>query len=1076
MTSRLSRDDPERFEPSGFFLLRTPLLPFDTLLEWSQAGADAAGDSDDAANALEKHLLDVASRPEVLEALFVASRSLFDAMAKTPNVSRRALLALARYVCRMASRPTPFALNAGYSLGVIGGGTRLVLRPLACAEKRVRIGVQYLSRVTAALAEREDVWKRAPLVPNTSLYPLAGQHRYVETHFAADGRSHSLQAVAGHELGQALELAHDGLSGEALAGALAASLEADRDEALAFVERLASNQILEPDVHPRITASEPLEELAARLERLGGEASAVAGRLAFIGREARRVESLGLGAAPEEYAALESAVRAALGEDAAPDEVLHITLHRPGQDLTLDAGLAQEACVAAEHLRRLFAAPEQDPLHAFRERFAERYEEQFVPLVEALDQDLGAGLSGLGLDASEDPPLLRNLRLPAATALPPPLPCHRLLIAKVGQALDEHADEITIAPGEIERMALPEALPLPDAFAIIGNLLGAGDDAPAGRPRFHLYSVLGPSGGRLFGRFCQGDPEIARRLQHHLRQEESLTPDAVFAEVVNLPQGRSANIVARPQLRRYEIPFLGSSDAPRARQIPVSDLLLGVRDGRLVLWSRSLDRQVVPRVTNAHNFTSHGVSIYRFLAALQPHGVAAALSWDWGPLSDLPFLPRVRLGRIALSRATWRVPGDALRPLAHGTPRERRSAAEALTASRRLPRFVAFSEADNELVVDWSNPLCVEAFAAVAQKRDTVLLRELLPGPHELMVEAPDGRRTSEIVLPFVRVASGARRSQARPLTTTHSVRRTCAPGGEWLFYKLYTGYATADRLIAETIAPLVAQLLGSGALRAWFFVRYNDPEFHLRVRLHGAPERLWNDVLAAFSDALRGPLEQGRLWRVQIDTYAREIERYGGSAGIALAEQVFWADSEAVVALLPLTQTDDDLRWQMAARGADTLLSDLGFGPAEKVRVYAHLVELYGREFRVDREARADLAGHLRERHRALRQLLAAGPSHPSAQAYEWRSARLAPLAARLRRLHEAGELCSPFDQIAMSYVHMHLNRWLRTTPRAQELVLYDLLHRLYVSEVSRTAASGSGASRSEEAARNDLPFLRER
>jgi class I lanthipeptide synthase len=39
------------------------------------------------------------------------------------------------------------------------------------------------------------------------------------------------------------------------------------------------------------------------------------------------------------------------------------------------------------------------------------------------------------------------------------------------------------------------------------------------------------------------------------------------------------------------------------------------------------------------------------------------------------------------------------------------------------------------------------------------------------------------------------------------------------------------------------------------------------------------------------------------------------------------------------------------------------------------------------------------------------------------------------------------------MSYAHMHANRLLRGAHRAQELVLYELLHRVYASRLARAA-----------------------
>jgi thiopeptide-type bacteriocin biosynthesis protein len=44
--------------------------------------------------------------------------------------------------------------------------------------------------------------------------------------------------------------------------------------------------------------------------------------------------------------------------------------------------------------------------------------------------------------------------------------------------------------------------------------------------------------------------------------------------------------------------------------------------------------------------------------------------------------------------------------------------------------------------------------------------------------------------------------------------------------------------------------------------------------------------------------VRSGLLSRFQLDTYEREVERYGGAAGITPAEKLFHADSEAALAV----------------------------------------------------------------------------------------------------------------------------------------------------------------------------------
>src|SRR5262249_20995910 len=152
--------------------------------------------------------------------------------------------------------------------------------------------------------------------------------------------------------------------------------------------------------------------------------------------------------------------------------------------------------------------------------------------------------------------------------------------------------------------------------------------------------AFGPSGGRLLGRFCHADPRLQPFVEQHVRDEEALQPDAVFAEVVHLPEGRLGNILARPVLRAYEIPYLGSAGVPRGRHIPRTDLRVSVAGEQILLRSARLGRRVIPRLTSAHNYHQSS-GIYGFLCALQAHGTAGDLGWDWRPLRDAPFLPRV---------------------------------------------------------------------------------------------------------------------------------------------------------------------------------------------------------------------------------------------------------------------------------------------------------------------------------------------------------------------------------------------------------------------------------------------------
>ena len=1056
--------------PAGFFVLRTPLLPFTEAIAWGDglqapAVTDDARVLDEAVAAdrlqLRRRLEDLVTTPEFRDALFVASPSLaaaVDPWRKEPDSDkgRATERSLVSYVMRAAARPTPFGLFAGSTTGMVGSRTCLRLADLGRYRRHTRLDMDYLWALADAIERDPRLRTELDYRPNSSLYQVGDRLLFVEARQTRAGRSYQLVAVgATPYLMQTLARAGDGARLDALAAALVEGdvTRADADE---YIAELADSQVLVADIRPQLTGAPPTDTFVAALGRHEPTAD-VAHRLDEAAGCLAAIDADGIGVPAERYRAA-AATLDGLSVTPEPSRFVQVDLTKPSDGVTLGANVVSELLRGVEILHALTRYRQHEGLRQFREQFTRRYETREIPLAQALDEENGIGFERSSSPTADAAPLLAGLPLRrdqdrSATWTRR----DTFLLDKLTSALATGSGEITVEASEAAAIRDDDTPPLPDAFDVVASVVADGEQA-IGRGDFEvvLRAASGPSGARLFGRFLHADHELHQLVRGYLAAEEALRPERVFAEVVHLPEGRVGNILCRPVLRGHEIPYLGRSGAPANRQLPLSDLLVSVQGERIVLRSRRLGCEILPRLTTAHNHIGRGLGVYRFLCALQYQQVVPGIQWDWGPLGPAPFLPRVVSGRVILSRARWNLSNEELAAFREPRGARQFAAVQRLRERHRMPRYVALADADNELVADLDNVLSLETLAHEVKGRAFASFVEMVPGPDELCVSGPEGSFTHQVIVPFVRSFPQPAAQAPRHPAPTSCVRRF-PPGSEWLYVKLFTGTATADQVLRR-VARAVGSSLAAGGADQWFFVRYGDPDWHLRLRVHGAPDTLLRETLPLLHGITAPLLETGQLWCVQLDTYEREVERYGGEAGIRLAERAFHADSDAVLAIVRELTGDAgaELRWRVALRGVDLLFDDLGLTLEQKLAIARRAQDGYGREFGAAGDFQRQVSRRYRDERASVELLLDPERDPPvelaaSIQALHQRSTVLAPVGLELRALADAGRLSLEIPELAMSLAHMHVNRVLRSAQRAQELVLYELLVRAYSTQAAR-------------------------
>jgi len=1053
------------FAASGLVVMRTPLFPRETLDAWTHDLRAASADDatlDDALThdraLLRERLQALLARPEIADAIFLASPDIIESIEtwrRDPDSKkgRRAEQGLVRYFLRMVTRPTPFGLFSGCTPGRVGERTQLALTERAGYRRHSRLDMDYLQSLCEHLAKIPEIRRELTYRPNSTLYETAGRLRFAESRAAGHQRTYHLVAFDAFDaLRETLQRASSGARLRELAEALVASDpdgEITIEDADAFLDDVVENQLLLPDLALQVTGEGSTAGLLQQLETVAAAGDART-RLASAASSLQSIDASGE-PSMERYRDVARELET-LGVPFELNRLFQIDLIKPPANVVLGEDVIAEIARGVDILHCICRQRGELAFEEFRSAFADRYgSDREVPLLTALDEESGIGYERATNAAAEASPLLAGL----------PLQSHAerqrlgwnqsdgVMLQLLARALSDERTEIELNDDDLRRMEFLERPTLPDAFHVMAAIAAASPEAvESGDYRVFVHFGSGPSGARMLGRFCQLDEAIRNGVEQHLAAEEALRPDAIFAEIVHLPAGRTGNILARPVLRKYEIPFLGRSGAPEDAQIPLDDLMVSVSGDRIRLRSKRLDREVIPRLTSAHNTTRESLGVYRFLAAVSQ---GLGMQWDWGPLESLPFLPRVVSGRVVLTRARWRITKEEIQTIAESSGAARYRAAQRFRETHRMPRYVVLSDSDHELLLDFENPLATDAVIEIVRNRQDFVLTELFPAPDQLCAEGPEGRFFHELVIPFAKHVRPASARPVAPKPALHEVQRTFSPGSEWLYAKFYTGTATADRVLAEEIEPLAAEAIERGAADRWFFIRYSDPHWHLRIRFHGNPRMLRDIVQSALQAAGSRLIDAGLVWKVQFDTYEREVERYGGAEAIDLVEEIFYRDSVAVLELLDACRGDAGAiaRAPFMAAGIDALLRDFGYDVSARLQFAEASRETFAKQFQYD-AVRDSLAERFRRERGAFQRMLDDATSAPALQR---RSHAIAPLAADLIALDRRGRLQMPLPAILSSIAHMFVNRLSRSAGREHELVLYDYLVQLYRSKLARSA-----------------------
>jgi thiopeptide-type bacteriocin biosynthesis protein len=853
---------------------------------------DAARELFEAERPLEALRRILAGDDTVRAAIALASPSLADAlepwlaggMPKKPNAPLKAFA----YVVRMATRTTPFGMFAGVGEVTFGAQTTLALNEAAT---RIAIAPDHGWLDSARLAVQP---RRAGalVATNDLVVERAGRACFLHPDLRDRTRGKAFDTWAMTQVWMR--------SGSALD---AARKLGSRPIALTdFVTGLA-----EAIGAPRAIA----DVLAGRLL---GSGALVHVRPSGISASHRR--HAGLSESPAHAAALDAVYRLRdvpleeLRSDELRDLAAHLDALHPGDGCALradaihrfDGELGFTILRDAADLARLTARPNDDAvLREYRERFRTFYEgeERSVPLLELVSEDFGIG------PPDERHPLEEEPSSPERDAA---------LLRLVARATRRHEREVALDDEEL--VLLFPAAPARGsrgnaceiAFSVVADDRRAIEDG-----RYLLVATTfaaADRAGKSAGRFLDALGEDARARAASLQQGERVA--GVPAELDFAPgEPRFGNLSLRPLGVRHVIADASTDVPDGVRRISPADIGIALEGGAFVAYARGIGRLAIQEhhLCSAAFFAPAHV---RLLSHIGRQGRLSPRAFAWGAAARAPFVPRLRFGRLVLAPAAWTLERRSLAP---------GRLAEALAAWREhwhVPRHVCLVERDQKLLLDLDSPVVApllgELLRTYLGADGLVRFEEFLPGFDGAWLTGERGRYAHEFVVSLPAETPRTPNPAARPArdASAHAVAPS-GPGGPWLCLKLYCGAGEIDRLLCDRLPAIRAACVLDEAPLPWFFVRYADPAWHVRLRIRaGSGDRAV--TIGRLLDVCEPLLTSGTIRRYAFDTYRPEGERYGGEATLALCERLFHVSSERAADALRATATQPGARLRHAA------------------------------------------------------------------------------------------------------------------------------------------------------------------
>ncbi|EKS7868022.1 MULTISPECIES: lantibiotic dehydratase [Bacillus] len=841
-------------------------------------------------------ILDLFSNPIIREAILTTNLAFYNIIKNNKGNKEQIINTFSNYLQRMSIRATPLALLSSVSLQNINNLHKLETNDLSQLKKHTRIDMDWLFEFTKHLEDNWDILLFLDVKINNTIFKTSNYVNNIYLSYYGkkyeDIKKNGSTTLSLKNT-QILEYIIDSCKTFTNFNKLFKDLKeisigvVEPPVIFSFLRKLINDEILITNLRPCIGSNSIFEDIIDVLKAIP-TAELYYKKLLYIQKLLNEYDNSIIGEGEEIYLKIVNTLKKIVESK----NYLQVdTTFSPKNTEAIKIELNDLNSLAHFLYKTNIKDIESVSLKEYKNKFVEKYgTECEIPLLELIDKNRGLGYPESYDIYDKNNPQYNNLK--------------QYVTDKIINCYLNENNEISLIDEEIEQLNLNQNESNILNFEL--NFMINNDFNKNTNYAFSLMPNIGSMrankmAGRFLNYFNSTDKD---NLKLMIDEEKNFfdSQNSLLTELTYFPEkSRIANISQTNSFLDYELPIATTSNKNPSSTIELNDIVVGLSlESKFYLKSSKLNKQII--CTNSHMMNPNIChSLYQFLYKINPLPKSFTLLQVISEIKNSQiYTPRITYKSIILSPKTWNIPSNYL---IDSDIHALHSSILKIKKDYKIPNQVYLLIGDNRILININNFHEMHKIKKHLKKYSSVSLTEIEP----FLLNSKKNLKIHEIVIPFSREDKENIKLPKISIQTNKSyIAKKYNPLGKWSYIKLYTSEYKQNELLIKYINPFIERLQKEGIIEKFFFIKYLDPNPHIRLRIlwsKSSPNRF--DLLNDFLEFLQN---KEIIFSTDICSYTPEVIRYGGPNAIEAAETYFYHDSKFISQILDVTKLQPEL------------------------------------------------------------------------------------------------------------------------------------------------------------------------